>query len=59
LRSALRHELQRTTLQAQETIRAATKVAVLPAAPTNILGDFTLIAMKIVDRELPDDVEEI
>jgi hypothetical protein len=37
-------------------MRAATKVAVLPTAPTRILGYFTLIAMKIVNRELPDDL---
>jgi GNAT superfamily N-acetyltransferase len=37
-------------------MRAATKVAVLPAAPASILGYFTLIAIKIVDYELPDDL---
>ena len=37
-------------------MRAATKVAVLPVAPAIILGYFTLIAVKIVDRELPDDL---
>lgn len=37
-------------------MRAATKVAVLPAAPERILGYFTLMAIKIVDTELPDDL---
>ena len=37
-------------------MRAATKVAVLPAAPERILGYFTLVAIKIVDTELPGDL---
>lgn len=31
-------------------------VAVSPAAPSDILGYFTLIAIKIVDTELPEDL---
>ena len=37
-------------------MRAATKVAVLPTAPNRILGYFTLVAIKIVDTELPADL---
>jgi GNAT superfamily N-acetyltransferase len=37
-------------------MRAATKVAVLPNAPEQILGYFTLVAVKIVDAELPNDL---
>lgn len=37
-------------------MRSATKVAVLPAAPERILGYFTLVAIKIVDTELPSDL---
>jgi hypothetical protein len=48
--------LQRMALQAQEALRAATKVAVSPAAPERILGYFTLVAIKIVDTELPADL---
>lgn len=36
-------------------MRAATKVAVSPAAPEQILGYFTLVAIKIIDTELPED----
>lgn len=48
--------LQRVALQAQETMRAATKVAVSPSEAARILGYFTLVAIKIVDHELPDDL---
>jgi len=48
--------LQRVALQAQETMRAATKVAVSPTTPEQILGYFTLVAIKIVDAELPHDL---
>jgi hypothetical protein len=37
-------------------MRAATKVAVSPATPERILGYFTLVAIKIVDTELPRDL---
>ena len=37
-------------------MRAATKVAVSPAAPERILGYFTLVGIKIVDAELPNDL---
>lgn len=36
-------------------MRAATKVAVSPAAPERIVGYFTLVGIKIIDTELPDD----
>jgi GNAT superfamily N-acetyltransferase len=39
-------------------MRAATKVAVSPATPQRILGYFTLVAIKIVDTELPDDLAQ-
>lgn len=48
--------MQRVALQAQEAHRAATRVAVSPAAPNRILGYFTLVAIKIVDSELPPDL---
>jgi len=48
--------LRQVALQAQETMRAATKVAVAPAAPTRILGYFTLVGIKIIDAELPADL---
>jgi hypothetical protein len=48
--------LQRVALQAQESMRAATKVAVSPPAPERILGYFTLVGIKIIDTELPDDL---
>lgn len=48
--------LQRVALQAQEAMRAATKVATSPEGPTTILGYFTLVAIKVVDTELPDDL---
>jgi hypothetical protein len=48
--------LQRVAFQAQDAMRAATKVAVSPAAPAQILGYFTLVAIKIIDTELPDDL---
>ena len=51
--------LQKTALQAQELMRAATKVAVLPAAPASILGYFILIAIKIVDHASGRSGEEI
>lgn len=53
---AVTQYLQRVALQAQETLRAATRVAVSPASPASILGYFTLIAIKIVDAELPEDL---
>lgn len=37
-------------------MRAATKVAVAPAAPTRVLGYFTLVGIKIIDTELPADL---
>ena len=40
-------------------MRSATKVAVLPAAPERILGYFTLVAIKIVDTELPSGAPAI
>jgi hypothetical protein len=48
--------LQRVALQAHEALRAATKVAISPETPVQILGYFTLIAIKIVDHELPGDL---
>lgn len=54
--ASVTHYLHHVALQAQETMRAATKVAVTPAAPTRILGYFTLVGMKIVDAELPADL---
>lgn len=48
--------LRQVALQAQEAMRAATKVAVSPAAPERILGYFTLVGIKIVDAELPNDL---
>jgi hypothetical protein len=48
--------LRQVALQAQEAMRAATKVAVAPAAPTRILGYFTLVGIKIIDAELPADL---
>ena len=48
--------LQRVALQAQESMRAATKVAISPAAPERVLGDFTLVGIKIIDAELPGDL---
>jgi GNAT superfamily N-acetyltransferase len=40
-------------------MRSATNVAVLPAAPERILGYFTLVAIKIVDTELPSGAPAI
>jgi hypothetical protein len=37
-------------------MRAATKVAVSPAAPERILGYFTLVGIKIIDAEIPADL---
>ena len=37
-------------------MRAATKVAIAPPAPRQILGYFTLVGIKIVDSELPSDL---
>ena len=48
--------LQQVALQAHEAMRAATKVAVSPADPARILGYFTLVAIKIIDTELPADL---
>jgi hypothetical protein len=48
--------LQTVALQAQEVMRAATRVAISPASPGRILGYFTLVAIKIVDSELPADL---
>jgi len=48
--------LRQVALQAQDALRAATKVAVSPAAPNRILGYFTLVGIKIIDAELPDDL---
>jgi GNAT superfamily N-acetyltransferase len=48
--------LRHVALQAQEALRAATKVAVTPAQPERILGYFTLVGIKIIDDELPDDL---
>ena len=54
--TAVTNCLRRVALTAQEAMRAATKVAVSPALPARILGCFTLVAIKIVDAELPDDL---
>ncbi|MGH7709094.1 MAG: hypothetical protein ACREM6_14425 [Vulcanimicrobiaceae bacterium] len=48
--------LHRVALQAQETMRAATKVAVRSPDLNYIRGYFTLVAIKIVDTELPSDL---
>lgn len=48
--------LQRVALQAQESMRAGTKVAVPPGATARIFGYFTVIAIRIVDRELPEEL---
>lgn len=48
--------LRQVARQAQEALRAATKVAVVPATPERILGYFTLIGIKIIDAELLDDL---
>ena len=48
--------LRTVALQAQEALRAATTVAVEPTAPGWILGFFTLVSIKVVDTELPDDL---
>lgn len=48
--------LRQVALQAQDAMRAATKVALTPASPERILGYFTLVAIKIIDAELPDDL---
>jgi hypothetical protein len=37
-------------------MRAASKVAVSPSEAARILGYFTLVAIKIIDHELPDDL---
>jgi GNAT superfamily N-acetyltransferase len=50
--------LRQVALQAQNTMRAATKVAVRPATPERILGYFTLIAIKIIDAEVPEDLSK-
>ncbi len=48
--------LRTVALQAQETLRASTMVAVAPPNPSRILGYFTLVAIRIVDSELPEDL---
>jgi hypothetical protein len=53
---AVTRYLQTVALQAQEVMRAATRVAISPASPGRILGYFTLVAIKIVDSELPADL---
>jgi GNAT superfamily N-acetyltransferase len=37
-------------------MRAATKVAISPQTPEKILGFFTLIAIKVIDRDVPDEL---
>lgn len=48
--------LRTIALQAQEAMRAATTVAVDPAEPQRVLGFFTLVSIRIVDTELPEDL---
>ncbi len=48
--------LQTVALQAQETMRAATRVATSEDSCERILGYCTLVAIKIVDAELPADL---
>lgn len=43
-------------MQAQEALRASTQVAVSPNERQKILGFFTLVAIKIIDTEMPDDL---
>src|SRR5690348_15191243 len=54
--ASVTHYLRTVALQAQEAVRAATTVAVDPAEPQWILGFFTLVSIRIVDTELPDDL---
>lgn len=48
--------LRTVALQAQEAMRAATTVAIGPGEPQRILGFSTLVSIKIIDTELPDDL---
>ncbi len=48
--------LREVALQAQKAYRSASKVAVLPATPTRILGYYTLVNHRIIDEEMPEAV---
>jgi len=48
--------LREVALQAQKAYRSASKVAVLPDAPSRILGYYTLISHRIIDEEMPEAI---
>ena len=48
--------LREIALQAQKAYRSASKVAVVPGAPSRILGYYTLVNHRIIDEDMPDAV---